>query len=290
MTGPRTAAELREYLAEHRRELTDVDRLVLTVSRYHEKIDKANARIDRLGAAINPVFAHLQRTEGLAIGSRSIFARDERNAFVELAVIDADDLMEQYLADREAKPKPSRAAAESERLDFLYKQAKSADFSDPLFRDVLEQIAAIEKPQTNVESLGVEGMTAAEVDAAVKVGMEGDDEDDGCPKGDPDCTADDGDCHDSCSTFAERDIAADKPGTRSIPEAIAMARGGLPPTSRIAFGGGLAAKPLEDQRPDDPAEWGGSTGRLKRADIEDLCPLYVPVIRERGLDICLSEH
>lgn len=29
-------------------------------------------------------------------------------------------------------------------------------------------------------------------------------DDDGCPKGDPDCYAGNGDCHDECSTFAER--------------------------------------------------------------------------------------
>jgi len=28
--------------------------------------------------------------------------------------------------------------------------------------------------------------------------------DDGCPKGDPDCLGNNGDCHDACSTFAER--------------------------------------------------------------------------------------
>lgn len=29
-------------------------------------------------------------------------------------------------------------------------------------------------------------------------------DDDGCPKGDPDCLGNNGDCHDACSTFAER--------------------------------------------------------------------------------------
>jgi hypothetical protein len=32
-------------------------------------------------------------------------------------------------------------------------------------------------------------------------------EDDGCPKGDPDCLGNNGDCHDACSSFAERDRA-----------------------------------------------------------------------------------
>ncbi len=36
------------------------------------------------------------------------------------------------------------------------------------------------------------------------------DDDDGCPHGDPDCTGDNGDCHDACSTFAERDALATK--------------------------------------------------------------------------------
>jgi hypothetical protein len=36
-----------------------------------------------------------------------------------------------------------------------------------------------------------------------------DQDDDGCPHGDPECLSDNGDCHDGCSTFSERDAAVD---------------------------------------------------------------------------------
>lgn len=36
-----------------------------------------------------------------------------------------------------------------------------------------------------------------------------DSDDDGCPKGDPDCLGNNGDCHDACSTFAEREARRD---------------------------------------------------------------------------------
>lgn len=57
----------------------------------------------------------------------------------------------------------------------------------------------------------------------------GDDaEDDGCPKGDPDCYAANDACHDACSTFAERAAAEQPPAAPPLPteatnEALAQA-------------------------------------------------------------------